>query len=235
MKHYGIMFTQEMIKAYLQGEKTETRRLKGLKRINENPDQWTLAGLSMTTVGPKFRFRNSTSLEFLTPPYGWLLDMLYFKETYAIICREAIPFCTCKTDEDVERNHYVEYKADTGNKYPGEWPEEEARGCDECPKWRSPMMMKRVYSRISVPIMGVKVQRLQDITEDDAIHEGVMENEYKGGNLLTMAETRFIHDKGAYVHRYMLLWNSINANKGMTWDFNPWVWVYSFPRYERKP
>ena len=80
-------------------------------------------------------------------------------------------------------------------------------------KWTPSVHMPRWASRISLEITGVRVERLQDISEDDAIAEGVK-------NSLHLSGGRFANEN--YAH----LWWSIYGDGA--WDKNPWVWVIEF-------
>ena len=228
MKLYGILMKGEMVRAYLAGHKWMTRRTRGLDVINKNPDDWHFKDFHQDTH--RAIFANQYNHEKLVrPPYGWVGDTLWFKETYAVICRVADPYCFCTTDEEEKANHYVEYRADTGDAYPGEWPEEEAKGYDEAPKWKSSMFMSRKYSRISVPVVNVQVQRVQDILLGDVAAEGWPDapktNEIWTPELLKI--------KGDGFSWFLTLWDSINAKRGMGWEENPWVFVYEFPKYSK--
>ncbi len=221
MKEHGILMKGEMVRAYLEGRKWMTRRTRGLDVINKRPNDWKLSELS--EKGAFFTLISAPSLPYWSKlPYGWIGDTLWFKETYAPMCREADPFCPCLTDEEKSKNHYVEYRADTGNAYPGEWPEEEAKGNDEAPKWKSSMFMKRIHSRIAVPVVNVRVERICDISEYDARAEGTIPS-IVGGDL----------EYSQFRSGFQTLWDSINAKRGMGWDVNPWVWVYEFPKYSK--
>ncbi len=74
-------------------------------------------------------------------------------------------------------------------------------------KWKSPIFMPRWASRITLEVTDIKVQRLQDITDEDARKEG--------------CEDRRV---------YSILWNELNLKRGYGWNRNPWVWVISFKR-----
>lgn len=230
-KTYGLMFKPEMIRAYLAGQKTQTRRCRGLDIVNQRPDDWEK--IIVTPYGVTFnsKVHVRTKTVFIELPYGSTADTLWFKETYAPLCREATPFCTCENDEERSRNHYVEYRVDTNNPYPGDWPAEEARGSDEVPKWRSSMMMPMRYSRFTnVPIENVRVQRLWSITEADAKAEGwdgsMSHFDLSGlyANALTTNAAR---------RWYFSLWDKINGKK-IPLKKNPWVFVYEFPKYQEK-
>lgn len=80
-------------------------------------------------------------------------------------------------------------------------------------KWRSSLHMPRWASRITLEVTGVRVERLQDISHDDACAEGIEST--RGGAL-------------ACIERYRRLWESINGPG--SWDANPWVWAVSFKR-----
>ena len=82
--------------------------------------------------------------------------------------------------------------------------------------WRTPLFMPRWASRITLEITGLRVERLQDITEEDAVTEGLPPREQTG------------FDTARY--RYHILWDSLNAKRGYAWDSNPWVWVIEFKR-----
>lgn len=85
--------------------------------------------------------------------------------------------------------------------------------------WHSPIFMPRWASRLTREITAVRVERVQDITEEDAWAEG------------------FNDDDGYSSARmwFMNIWDSINAKRGYGWDANPWVWVISFKRIRGVP
>jgi hypothetical protein len=79
-------------------------------------------------------------------------------------------------------------------------------------KWKPSIFMPRAACRLRLEVTGVRVERLQAITEADAVAEGIGEPPWPGG---TAAE------------RYGVLWDSINAERA-PWESNPWVWVVEF-------
>jgi hypothetical protein len=79
--------------------------------------------------------------------------------------------------------------------------------------WKSGMFMPKAASRITLEITGVKVERVQEMSQEDAMHEGV---------------TGSPHPTMHHVGLFMLLWDSLNAKRGYPWKGNPWVWVISF-------
>jgi hypothetical protein len=112
-------------------------------------------------------------------PYGIPGDRLWVRETWADPCGKRIPV----------------YRADEATAY-------------QNVKWRPSIFMPRWASRITLEITRVRVERLQDITEKDAISEGVLSSDY---------------DK-TYRYAFSVLWDSINGPK-YPWSDNPWVWV----------
>jgi len=101
----------------------------------------------------------------------------------------------------------IQYKAD--------FTENELAKIAEVYKWCSPSQMPRKAARLFLEVREVRVERLQDITEADAIAEGVLPF-----NNTALRAKGYFED----------LWNSING-KG-AWESNPWVWVYEFMRVE---
>ena len=85
-------------------------------------------------------------------------------------------------------------------------------------RWRPSIFMPRWASRITLEITGVRVQRLREISEEDAKAEGI-KRVHPEKELL-----------GEYKIGYRELWNSINAKRVFGWDANPWVWVLEFRR-----
>ena len=115
--------------------------------------------------------------------------------------------------------------------------------------WRPSIFMPRWASRILLEVTDIKVERLQDITEEDAEKEGIP-NEYPMSDIYCyhcggrgLIETHHRETLGAMeidcpycdtaVKRFATLWDSINGKKpGKTWKDNPWVWVVEFRRVE---
>lgn len=147
-------------------------------------------------------------------PYGQPGDRLWVRETWALVDAAHKP-------ADFERATRIVYRAD-GLTVPNQRdPEIRAMfaGRNALPdagmKWRSSTSMPRVASRITLEITGVRVERLQDISEYDAMQEGVA-----GWALDPRCETAR--------DGFRVLWDSINGPG--SWDANPWVWVIEFRR-----
>jgi hypothetical protein len=94
--------------------------------------------------------------------------------------------------------------------------------------WKPSIHMPRWASRITLEITDIRVQRIQEISEADAIAEGIREVAGKPG----------VFDGGGPAigrtarHAFLRLWDSIYAAQDLGWEVNPWVWAISFRRLE---
>jgi hypothetical protein len=126
--------------------------------------------------------------------YGVAGDTLWVRETFANIAIKGY-----------DPTYF--YRADGD-----ELPPRDARAADN--RWRPSIFMPRAASRIDLRVTAVRVERLQDISEEDAIAEGV--------------ELELVHRSGGAV-AFRDLWDSLNATRA-PWASNPWVWVITFER-----
>jgi len=106
----------------------------------------------------------------------------------------------------------IRYRADYRNDYKA--------------KWQSPMFMPRRYSRITLEITNVRCERLQEMTEADAVAEGLKVS--AAGHYYNYHNKRPHTDFGCPIESFESLWDSINAKRGYGWETNPWVWVLEF-------
>jgi hypothetical protein len=228
MKERPILFTGDMVHAILEGRKTMTRRVIKPQPVRSVTD-WTMdaeEGEAAIYRGwPHWleasRGRNKRDAGELTPrkiacPYGQPGDRLWVRETF------------CPTVGGCEEPAI--YQASY----------EEGKHLFE-PYWRPSIFMPRALSRILLEVTAVRVERVQDIGEEDARAEGIAPNwvgDLKGWN---PEEHGFLgtplpdpDSEEAYYRTgreaFAELWNSINAKRGYGWDANPWVWVINFRR-----
>lgn len=232
MRERPILFSAPMVRAILAGTKTQTRRV--VKRIpwraGVNPDfsqarpfhnagEWRIAGSEEMTSG--FRC-----------PYGQPGDRLWVRETWAVRLYASDP------PQEGCGDWHVYYEADGFHELrPEAGAVKIGRGA--VGRLRPSIHMPRWASRITLEVTGVRVERLHDITEADAIAEGVDPSPgIRGDDDLMVQQVMSAHsdmDKPmmpAPVARYVLLWDSINGKQpGVTnWNANPWVWVIEFRR-----
>lgn len=210
MAERPILFKTPMVKATLEGRKTQTRRTKNLERINENnPNGWRLN--PHVPFDPEFGWTfdsqfdedgNASSGLAIKPPYA-VGDHLWVKETFALSPFRDLCFGDYGDDG-------VIYKA---NDPQGLWAAVDG-------KWTASIFMPKSAARIWLEVTGVRVERLWDITCADRRLEGVEcpTHDFPGG--FCVGECRDL--KWAFRH----LWNSINGPA--SWESNPWVWVIEF-------
>lgn len=211
MTERPILFSAPMVRAILNGTKTQTRRVVKADFMHDpqgsTDAKWYFRGKrsacwdSYETL-PELVARHS--------PYGKQGDRLWVRETWAY-----------GTHALSSSNHEKEgpwvYASDN--------PDANGRLCD---RWRPSIHMFRAASRITLEITGVRVERLQDISEADAIAEGIERAEDFFGCPCWKC---YGEDADAVapddpVGSYQSLWNSINGDDA--WAANPWVWVVEF-------
>ena len=162
MSDIGVMYCQELIPLIMNGTKTETRRLKGLEKINENPDNWRFVYEELGVFYFEPVDKHCIAI-MVKCPYK-VGDWMYCKETWAKVYDEWTPVYD-------DSPFVIEYKANTGNKYPGYWPEE-YKDDEACGRWRPSIHMPKKYARTWKQLTGMRCERLQDITEEGAKDEG---------------------------------------------------------------
>lgn len=206
-----ILFSDPMVRAILAGVKTMTRRLvKPQPPADLKWGGWVVESSDPKTVGCATWHDTiplATRSHYVRPRYGAPGTLLWVKEAY-----DRSPF-----DE-------IFYRADG---VPQGLEGKVGR------PWLSPIYMPRWASRILLELTGVRAERLQDITEEDAKREGVSAVEYKG-----IGECRVHWDmqnttEPSYRGAFRDLWDSLyDGEPGKQWDANPWVFVLSFRRIE---
>jgi hypothetical protein len=198
-----ILFSAPMVRALLcpVDPKTQTRRTSKLEAVNACPDVWD----DVRCFGDEWSFRGSNALteELIHCPYGKPGDRLWVRETTS----ESEPcFLGGKAQPTVW------YRADNNRPM---WADR---------KWTPSILSPRRLSRITLEITGVRVERLQGISEVDAKAEGIR---------WTDAGPLHAHLDGGFNFptardAYERLWGDINGPG--SWDANPWVWVVEFKR-----
>lgn len=200
MKERPILFSTPMVREILSGTKTQTRRLVRLKpwhQIEERDD---------ITPWPWMYDAYRDADCWLPCPHGHPGDRLLVREAWrASLAFELTP------PRDIPAGTPLLYTADGSGALPPE----------NAGKYRPPMFMPRWASRITLEVTGVRVERLQDISEADAIAEGLT---CRNGLYATSGEVWQIDPRKAYRD----LWERLNGSG--SWNANPWVWVVEFRR-----
>ena len=219
MKERPIIFSCQDVRAILDGRKTQTRRV-----MKPQPSLGFLARGIVDVVpqyplqnGVRFFMRDGMS-ELVSCPYGQPVDRLWVRETLELDCDLGWVYQSGGDSVPVDADEAVEW-------------------CISRPALRTvvpSIHMPRWASRITLEITGVRVERLQDISEADAKAEGVEAVPHTAGEWMSddvVATTRVGKHKvtfDTYRTAFARLWNSINGDGA--WDSNPFVWVISFKR-----
>jgi len=173
MKERPILFIREMVRAILDGRKTQTRRV--MKPQPTSCGEGVLRQLITECC------------------YGYIGDRLWVREDWNMV-------------ENDKGNDCLQYLADID---PSEWA--------MYGPWEPSIDMPRCASRIDLEIIGVRVERLQDISEDDVHAEGCY----------------FMTTGREHAQKWFRnLWDSINTKRCYGWDANPWVWVIEFRKID---
>lgn len=202
MKERPILFNSAMVKAILNGSKTQTRR------ILKNPEyfgcftgdcpHWHKDDCSDCIA--KYAKENC--------PFGKVGDRLWVRETW----------CPHKYSDPNKKHAY--YRADHPDWIAGE----------DITGWKPSIHMPRWASRITLEITDIRVERLQDISEEDARAEGVLPFAHIGKDQKIAFDLNR-RNQGEHPHTvaFASLWDGI-ANEDTKWKSNPWVWVIRFRR-----
>lgn len=211
MAEKPILFNTEMVRAILEGRKTQTRRV-----VKPQPKEgftavcYPYSGFYEYRYGAGAYWKNALCA---------IDDVLWVRETWGDY-REFT--------EDGESGFFYLYKAD----YPDgaravPLPETEKTDYAEnwaLPSWRPSIHMPREAARIFLRVTGVRIERLQDISGKDCVAEGC------DADMLSEVGEDFI--RGVFNG----IWDSTIKEKDFpfySWDANPWVWVISFERIGR--
>lgn len=167
-----LIFTAESMRGLLDGSKTQTRRL-----VKDAPaDTYEVVSSLLADHGDlwEFRCRGERGMEHhpiaIRCPYGSPGDRIWCKESYALA-----PACNDPDPEDQD-DWSVVYRSDSDGR---PWLSSlDENAVEVKPPWRSPLFMPRWASRLTLELVEVRVQRLQEISEADAIAEGVTFTDY---------------------------------------------------------
>ena len=210
-----IIFSGEMVRAILDGRKTQTRRVIRPRHfstargcysgyrwwVGQHPvDGWWAVDIPSGPSAALTRHVAEHKEGGFRCPYGVPGDTLWIRETH-----------------HQHKDGSVTYRADMDSE--GLFWSLRNDGCQHeyiVDKWTPSIHMPRWASRIIRPVKDVRVEWVQDISEEDARDEGVEFAPAGPGNCTN------------YVIGFADLWDSINAKRGYGWDVNPWVWRVEF-------
>ncbi len=211
MKARPILFSGPMVRAILAGKKTVTRRI-----VKGAPTWADVASYTVFTPPGHVSFCGAHPTagygeSFVRCPYGTAGDQLWIRETWGP-CAGGIVYLA----------------DDHGGRV----------ACPDGGKWKSSIHMPRWASRLSLEIVSVRVGRLQDITEEDAMAEGITCVPFRPDDGYPMCDGYMVGtDDGKSVlyptarRAFIQLWEDINGEM-CPWASNPWCWVVNFKRVE---
>lgn len=210
-----ILFNAEMVRQILSGAKTQTRRPA---KVDGDPDS-----ISIDRIGRDWRatwdLETSSSMdhgseprsvsEELRCPYGEPGRLLYVRETWSglLVMEDGAEICAYRASCPDDTFDYF--------------------GADgfvtsvKVDKWKPSIHMPKWASRITLEVTDVRVERVQDISDADAVAEGFFARDlFPDDDPIPVSAAAFFESA----------WHDIYGN----WDANPWVWVVSFKRVERQ-
>lgn len=201
VREHPILFSGPMVRAILEGRKTQTRRV-----ITPQPERdpfpcpWVRSGWALSDPWEHGVACTCREIRF---PYASRKsdgrpDQLWVRETFSAYAPEGQEG-NWKTGENVT---YV-YRADDENA--------------DVAQWYPSIFLPRIASRIALEITDVRAERLQEISQEDIAAEGFRAYS-ENARLQEIAREDFANG-----------WNKLNAKRGYSWESNPWVWVIEFP------
>ena len=197
-----ILFNTEMVRAILDGRKTQTRR--AIKYDFES----VYSAASQQGIMDKvcqYGELPSDAIEWyaknIAKPKYQPGDVLWVRETWS-------------KDENGEYVYRTNYGTTEDDSFP-----------PSMFKWKPSIHMPREAARIFLRVTNVRVERLQEITPKDAWEEGC-----RIGNFFPWEKHIPELQQQCRDILFKSLWDGLNAKRGYGWDINPWVWVYEFER-----
>ncbi len=229
-----ILFNTEMVQAIMEGRKTQTRRpIKTKYPIKDNYKLMSIVSSTDVSERGKHEFSDpekaiqklgENCTEAFNLPYK-IGDILYVRETWIE--------CWDEEKDDVGALYKADLKEEEGDYYIDE--------DDERRNWIPSIHMPKKFARIFLNVTNVRVERVQDINEEDVIAEGVtLKTCPKCGYSDLDCRLHMDHklcsepNPESLVKSFGKLWASAYEKRGYGWDKNPWVWVYEFEKIEER-
>ena len=237
MKQIGILFQPEMVRANIAGRKCQTRRLRKLELVNADPDRWHLWQPRISEETGEWAFSTNAQqgekgeIVRIKCPYGKVGDMMWQRETFCLetnfnIDDESVyppPF-----NDGRPVNRVVDHPVDGDY-----WEQPHYKATDPTPelcfdgfeepgvRWTPSIHMPRWASRFVRPITRIRCERVQSISSEDCLAEGIAYEDCDPGN------AHQYWREEAY-SKYRELWCTINGAE--SWERNPWVWIVEYAK-----
>jgi len=221
-----ILYSAPMVRALLDGRKTQTRRVLKLPtktasggRIYERKDMggweptinggagcFTIAKDGTRVAAPEtVGIWHRTTGVCMDAPYQ-VGDRLWVRETWTARMTHGWTIADARSGMYQQE---ILYRADGHHSIDGWWPS---------------IFLPREFSRLTQTVTEVRVQRVQDISEADAVAEGCFKGRATGRVFENVTAMRLGGDEWATARDwYADLWDRLNARRGFGWDANPWV------------
>lgn len=205
VKSLGIIFSPEMVRAILEGKKTQTRRVINPQPLNgpggthgptwaqyqPSCDEWEFWGPKDPETGRALLYEHGVhEPRYAVGSRPWVKEAFVFRSKH---------------------NRYY-YRADHPEFAPY------AHG-----GWKSPRVMPKKASRLTLEILDVRAQKLKDVSHEDAVAEGFYRID---------PCAQYPHGNAWGRQAFAGAWDKLHKRDGMPWDKNPWVWVYTFKVFE---
>jgi hypothetical protein len=204
MKERPILFSGPMVRAILEGRKTQTRRV-----VKPQPaPAWTRPPCEVING----RWASSGCVSDLKCPYGVPGDRLWVKEKHVLLDRDGWCDMSQPRDAMIGRNRNGVGYADNEKD-----PDSERCRRELGYSWRPSIHMPRWASRLTLEVVSVRVERVREISEADAKAEGVR------------LQPIDCVEREKWRTSFEYIWQHING-KTHPWSSNPWVWVVEFKR-----
>lgn len=228
MKERPIIFSSEEVRATLSGRKTQFRRgVKdtGMYAIDASIHGEKIARKELIALASRCPYSKIGGRLWVREtwwhpePYGYILPSGDYDETKRMISQFApVHYDADGNPPSCANSIYGKSLISSNNFFSAP---------DPFALWtkRPSIHMPRWASRITLEITNVRVERIQDISEEDAIAEGVLQS----GDGAYCGSQGFIGHNTA-CSAFLEIWDSKNAKRGFNWDSNPWVWVAEFKR-----
>jgi hypothetical protein len=216
VKERPILFSTEMVRAILDGRKIQTRRRVDMPKESIDNALW---GFTAFTPEGHISFRGihadgQYGESFVKLKYGQNGDILWVRETFSKVAHSSYRQSNGVLQMPIDEIYSAVFKA----------------GWDRsAPQWQPSIHMPKVAARIWLEITDIRVERLHDITEEDAIAEGcehAFDIHQRGVTIEKTPTGGVISGAKSYRRGYRLLWERINGEG--SWHTDPWVWVISF-------
>lgn len=223
VKERPIIFSAEMVRAILDGRKSQTRRVvrpqppadtAGFFQCDE-PEWWM-------DHGPVYTLDNLAGRTEFRCPYGQPGDRLWVRETFWGAS------CSCQDQCGEYRSYWGRYIEYAEQRSEEGWKDgDQYSGCYM--RRRPAIHMPRWASRITLEITNVRVERVRDISEEDAEAEGLWRGRARRHLWwLNATHCRLFEPFRSHTAAFAELWSSIHGPD--SWSANPWVWVIAFRR-----